>query len=109
MSFARQFTDINVAARTLYKDLFNSVSADLRNHSDSYDSRRFRIYQTVFNRGTTPIIDACIAIIQCEEIMNPLPETMQSHIHQTMRNELNYVRADLTSGCDMTATPSNSF
>lgn len=109
MSFARQFQDINVAARRLYSDLFNSVSADLRNYTDSYNNRRFRIYMSVFDRGTTPILDACMSIIQDEEMNRPLPGTMQQHIHKTMCNELRIVRNELTSGCDMTAAPSRPF
>lgn len=115
MSFARQFQDINAAAQILYNELFISIDDDLRNHTDSYDSRRSRIYgavrlyMSIFGQGTAPILDACISTIQYEEIMDPRPGSMQSHIHQTMRNELTYVRDELMSARDMTAAPSNSF
>ena len=104
MSHARLYQPLtSPEAQQLYKNLFNSVSSDLRNRTDSYEQRMGRIYMTLYNTDGIFFLKQCMTIINDENIKRPLAGTMQQHIHQTMMNELNIAHSEYMSGCNMRA------
>lgn len=101
MPFNMQFSIQLYPAQQLYKDLFNSVSADHRNDTNSHEQRMGRIHMTLNNFGGLDTVDACLKLINDEEMNRPLDGTQQNLFHRVIFSELNEARQEFTNGFNM--------